>query len=452
MTTDTIDLIRPGDPGYDDHRIGFQTFRPLRPDLITTPRNTEELTSAVHYARDHGLPIAVQATGHGTPSRTDGGLLINTSALTGVTVDPERRTAWVAAGTRWDQVVAATAEHGLAGLAGNARSVGVISYALGGGIGPLARRYGYAADHVQRVELITADGERSMITADSDPDLFWAVRGGGGNFGVVAGIELGLFEHRELYGGSLFFDTPLLQPGLEAWRAWLYTVPDEITSTAVMVRLPDLPMLPPPLRGKHVLSIRVTSTGPAEEAEELVRPLRAIGEPLLGGFGVLPYAEIASINNDPTDPSPHRNRGTLLDDLDQETIAGVVATAGPDAELPLVVEFRHLGGALARPPVVPNAVGNRDAGFTATMISGLSAPEPEPAELDRITALQDRVTEALSARSTGGRLFTFLGGSASPDEVRGAFDPDAYDRLTAIKQRVDPGNVFRFNANIPPKA
>ncbi len=450
MTTDTIDVIRPGDPGYDDHRTGFQTFRPLRPDLIATPSDTEELTATVRYARDQGLPIAVQATGHGTPGRTDGGLLINTSRLTGVEVDPERRTAWVAAGTRWDEVVAATAAHGLAGLAGNARSVGVISYALGGGIGPIARRYGFAADHVHRVELITADGERTMITADSDPDLFWAVRGGGGNFGVVAGIEIGLFEQPQLYGGSLFFDTPLLQSGLEAWRVWLDTVPDEVTSTAVMVPLPDLPVLPPPLRGRHVLSIRATSTGPADEAEELFRPLRAIGEPLLGGFGVLPYAEIASINNDPTDPSPHRNRSTLLSDLDQDTIGGLVAAAGPDAELPLVFELRHLGGALSRPPAVPNAVGNRDAGFSATMISGLSSADPDQAELDRVTAVQDRVTAALADRNSGGRLFTFLGGAAGPDDVRAAFGADEWDRLTTIKSRVDPGNMFRYNANIPP--
>jgi FAD/FMN-containing dehydrogenase len=450
MSTETLDLIRPGEIRYDAHRIGFQTFRPLRPDLITAPGSTDELAAAVGYARDHDLPIAVQATGHGSPARTDGGLLINTSKLTGVEVDPERRTAWVAAGTRWDQVVAATAEHGLAGLAGNARSVGVISYTLGGGIGPMARRYGFAADHVNRVELITADGERLMITADSDPDLFWAVRGGGGNFGVVAGIEIDLFPQAELYGGSLFFDTPLLQSGLETWREWLTTVPDEITSTAVMVPLPDLPALPPPLRGRHVLSIRVTSTGPADQAAELVRPLSAIGEPLLGGFGVLPYAEIASINNDPTEPSPHRNRSDLLADLDQETIAGLVATAGPDAGQPLVLELRHLGGALSRPPATPNAVGNRDAGFTLAMISGLSSADPDQAELDRVTAVQDRVSAAAAARSTGGRLFTFLGGAAGADEVRAAFAPDDYTRLATIKQRVDPGNVFRYNANIPP--
>ncbi|WP_152365843.1 FAD-binding oxidoreductase [Microlunatus speluncae] len=451
MTTDTIDVIRPGDPGYDDHRTGFQTFRPLRPDLIATPSDTEELTSAVRYARDQGLPIAVQATGHGTPGRTDGGLLINTTRLTGVEVDPERRTAWVAAGTRWDEVVAATAAHGLAGLAGNARSVGVISYALGGGIGPIARRYGFAADHVHRIELITADGERTMITADSDPDLFWAVRGGGGNFGVVAGIEIGLFEQPHLFGGSLFFDTPLLESGLKAWREWLDTVPDEITSTAVMVPLPDLPVLPPPLRGRHVLSIRVTSTGPADQAEELVRPLQAIGEPLLGGFRVLPYAEIATINNDPTDPAPHRNRSTLLSDLDQSMITELVTAVGPGAAVPTVFELRHLGGALAQPPAVPNAVGNRTAGFSAAMINGLSSADPEPAELDRVAAHQGRVLAQLSGRSAG-RLFTFLGGTAGPDDVRAAFDPDAWDRLTKIKSRVDPGNVFRYNANIPPSA
>lgn len=450
MTTETIDLVRPGDPDYDQRRIGFQTFNPLRPDLIATPSDTAELTAAVRYAKSQGLPIAVQATGHGSPGQTEGGLLINTSRLTGVTIDPERRTAWVAAGTRWDQVVAAAAEHGLAGLAGNARSVGTISYTLGGGIGPLARRYGFAADHVNRVELITADGERAMITADSDPDLFWAVRGAGGNFGVVAGIEIELFPQRELYGGSLFFDTPLIESGLATWHDWLQTLPDEVTSTAVIVPLPDLPALPPPLRGKHVLSIRATSTGPAAEAEELFRGLGAIGDPLLGGFRTLPYAEIATINNDPTDPSPHRTRGTLLDGLDQDTIAKLIKAVGPGSELPPVLELRHLGGALARPPAVPNAVGNRDAAFTVSMIIGLSSAEPEQAELDRVTATQQRTLDALAGHDTGGRHFTFLGAGATPEDVRATFAPDAWDRLTTIKSRVDPGNVFRYNANIPP--
>ncbi|HLT59666.1 MAG TPA: FAD-binding protein, partial [Microlunatus sp.] len=372
--TESLTLIEPAAEEYDAARTGFQTYRPLRPDLIAVPETVDDLAAAVRIGAGRGLPIAVQATGHGTPDGPETGLLITTSRLTGVRIDPERRTALVDAGADWGTVVAAAAGHGLAGLAGNARTVGAVGYTVGGGLGPLGRRYGFAADHVRSVELITAAGEPLTVTADSDPDLFWAVRGGGGNFGVVARIELDLFPVDRLYGGMLIFDTPLLERGMRTWREWLETVPDQVTSTAVVVPFPDLPQLPPPLRGRHVLSVRVTVSEDVERGEELVRPLREIGEPLVDTLRVLPYAEIATINNDPTEPAASRTAGALLDDLDPAVITELLAAAGPGTERPPVIELRHLGGAVARPPAVPNAIDHRDAGFLLGLVSPLPVP------------------------------------------------------------------------------
>ncbi|MEV0349542.1 FAD-binding oxidoreductase [Nonomuraea sp. NPDC050680] len=230
-------VFRPGDEGYDDERAGFQALARHRPDVIVGATDAADVRAAVVMAAANGLPVAVQATGHGMPMAADGGLLISTRRMTGVRVDAETATARIEAGVRWARVIEEAARHGLAPLSGSAPSVGAVSYTLGGGLGLMARRYGYAVDQVRAVEVVTADGVLREVTAATEPDLFWALLGGRGNFGVVTALEIGLVPVTSLYGGGLFFD--LATDVVKRWAEWTLDLPEEMTSSIAVIPFPD---------------------------------------------------------------------------------------------------------------------------------------------------------------------------------------------------------------------
>lgn len=275
-------VLRPGDAGYDEELAGFQTGFAQRPDVIYAATSADDVEAAVAYAAGAGLPVGVQATGHGLPGDSEGGVLISTRRMDEVVVDAAARTARVSAGTRWGQVVEAAAPHGLAPLNGSAPGVGAVSYTLGGGLGILAREFGYAADHVRSVDAVTADARRRTVCADTEPELFRGLLGGGANLGVVTGLEIALVPVARLYGGSLAYDGAKADAGavLRAYADWARTVPDALTSSLSALAHPDIPALPPHLRGRYVISVRVAFTGSADEGERLVAPLRAaLGRP-----------------------------------------------------------------------------------------------------------------------------------------------------------------------------
>ncbi|MEV5960549.1 FAD-binding oxidoreductase [Kribbella sp. NPDC051952] len=417
--------------GYDEARLGFQRRDPHRPAVIFPVTSTAEVEDAVRYATDHDLRIAVQAAGHGLNAGMDGGVLIATGAFNGVRVDADRKTAWVEAGATWRDVIEATTPYGLAPLSGSLPGVGAISYTLGGGLGLMARRHGYAADHVRRIELITPDGVRR--NAEDDPDLFWALRGGGGNFGVVTGIEIDLFDVPTLYGGSLYFDFTEYPDAAEVWREWTRTVPEEVTSAVAIVPIPDIPPVPAPLRGKYIAQLQLAILGSG--GEDLIKPLRAIGQPVLDTVGELSYAESGKIFAEPERPDSYRSRNVLLSDLDPKALATLPDLAGPDASSMSVIGIRHLGGALSRPPAVPNAVGHREAAYALTVL--------QPGEADR--AEQYRTILEPWREITVGRLLNFTFAVLSSDELREAFDPGDYDRLLELKRRYDPDGRLLAN-------
>ncbi|NUW45987.1 FAD-binding oxidoreductase [Nonomuraea rhodomycinica] len=435
-------VLRPGDAGYDDERTGFQALAAHRPDVVAGVVDADDVRLAVAYAVAEGLPVGVQATGHGLPVPAEGGLLVSTRRMTGVRVDPDTATARVEAGVRWSAVIQRAARYGLAPLSGSAPSVGAVSYSLGGGVGLLARSHGYAADQVRAVEVVTADAELRRVTPDSDPDLFWALVGGRGNFGVVTALEIGLVPVTNLYGGALFLDADRVDGVLGAWREWTDTVPEEMTSSVALIPFPDAPQVPEVLRGRRVAHVRIAYPGPVEVGEPLVARLRALGPALKDTVRVMPYAESGSIHDDPAGPLAFYATHTLLGDLPP-----AAAGALEEAAAGHVVEVRHLGGALSRPGPAANAVGNRDAAFHAGLLSRLDAgADPAP-----VRPAHERVRAALAPWSTGGRALTFLYGEhANPDEVRRAYAPDVHRRLAALKAEWDPANLFRLNHNIPP--
>ncbi|MGX1973857.1 FAD-binding oxidoreductase [Streptomyces kronopolitis] len=444
-------VLAPGDEGYDAERSGFQLAYRHRPAVIVGAESAEDVVAAVRFARDHGLPVAVQATGHGLSAATDGGLLISTRRMAEVTVDPAARTVRVAAGAVWGQVVAAAAPHGLAPLNGSSPGVGVISYTLGGGVGILARTYGYAADLVRSVDLVTADGRLRQLTADRDPELFGALLGGGHGLGVVTAMECALVPVARVYGGQLVFGGAQLDAVLAAYPDWAATLPDELTSSLALLAYPDLPQLPEQLRGRHLAHVRIAFTGGAAEGERLVAPLRALGPRVSDDLREMPYAESHTIHRDPSDPHAYDGDNALLSGLDAAALRRVAALTGPAAPAMCVVQLNHLGGAMARRGGAAGAVGHRDARFALRVLSPLGGAGDEGGgpSLDTVRALHAEALAAVAPWRLGRSVnFLFGGHGARPDAAevaRSVHDTAEHAHLAGLKAVHDPENLFRFH-------
>ena len=446
MITDELQApsLTRDDSGYDAARTGFQTYRPHEPDIIVTAHTAADVQAAVRYARRHDLPVAVQASGHGLATAAERGVLIDTSTMTDFRIEPATRTLTASAGVRWKSVIATAAEHGLAPLSGSAPDVGVVGYTLGGGFGILSREFGYAADLVRSVDVVTADGDLRHVDDDTDPDLFWALRGGRDNFGIVTSIEMDLLPIARLYGGGLYFDTHLVPQVLEAYRGWTADVPEELSSAVGLIPVPDIPAMPGQIRGKYVAHVRIGFTGTAEKGDRLVRPLREIGLPLLATLGEMPYADCGSIYSDPPFPHAYTGNNVMLSSLDAADVDRLLEHVGPDAAVPCVAEVRHLGGAMARKPSIANAVGHRDAEFVVRAISMI----PDDFDIDDVRAVHRSLVASLSPHKVGRSVSFVYRGDPVLDPIDDAFDVDDYRRLVDLKAQHDPSNMFRLNQNV----
>src|SRR5215471_13370982 len=341
----------PGQAGYDQARQAWNLAVDERPSVVVVAESGSDVVEAVRFARGHGMRIAPQGTGHGAAplEPLDGAMLLRTTGMRQVDIDPATRTARAEAGAVWQDVIDPAAEHGLAGLAGSSPNVGVTGYTLGGGLGFLARRYGLAANSVTAADLVTPSGDLVHIDADHEPDLFWAVRGGGGGVGVVTALEMRLYPVPELYAGDLFFPIQRAAEVLHAWREWTATAPEDVTSMAHILRVPPLPQLPESLHGRAFAIVEAACVGDAATGAELIQPLRRLG-PELDTFAMIPPSALGRLNMDPSQPARGEGTGAFLADFPAAAIDALVAVAGPDAQAPPdSIEVRHLGGALARP-------------------------------------------------------------------------------------------------------
>ncbi|MGD9987277.1 FAD-binding oxidoreductase [Pseudonocardia sp.] len=435
-------VLFPGDDGYAEETGGFNlTYRP-GPAVVVGATCADDVAAAVAHAAATGRRVAVQATGHGLTCDLFGTVLVSTRRMTEVHIDPVARVARVGAGVRWRAVIDAAAPHGLAPLNGSSSDVGVVGYTTGGGLGPLARRYGFAADHVRRFTLVTADGAVRDVTPASEPDLFWAVRGGKGNFGIVTDIEFDLVPVSRFFGGALVFGADDAHAVLHAWRAWAPTLPEETTTSVALLRTPPDPALPEPIRGRFVVAVRFTHLGDAASGEALLAPMRAAGTVVLDAIADMPYPAIDAVHMDPTTPMPMWDRGGALSALPAEAVDAVLATAGPAADCPLaMVELRLLGGAIGRAPAVPNAVAGRDAAFSLFTVG---VPVGPPIEL--VAAAAARVVG--SVRPWACRGLVNLLGQAGPDRVGDLWDEADRARLLTIRGRADPTGLFATNVVI----
>jgi hypothetical protein len=400
-----------------------------------------DVAAAVSWAAARGMGVAVQATGHGPVRNAAGSVLVTTRRLQAVSIDPGRRIARVEAGVKWHRLLEAAAEVGLVGLCGSSSDVGVVGYTLGGGLGSLGRKHGFAADHVTAVEIVTADGQLRRISAENESDLFWAVRGGKGNFGIVTALEMELFPVTTLVGGGIFFAGRDAAAVLHAFRGWAPTLPEEVSTSVAILRMPPLEELPPPLRGQTVVHLRYAYSGTdLALGEQLVEPMKAAGEIVLGFIGPIRTTEMDSIHMDPVDPMPAWEKGMSLRELTADTVETLLAAAGPQVDVPLImVEIRLMGGALARPAAVPNAVAGRDAAY-AVFVVGPAVPELAQV----VPAVGKGVLGALAPWKADGTMVNFLGDVSGPAEVAAAYPPGVVERLREIKRTADPAGVFHF--------
>ncbi|HEX2126752.1 MAG TPA: FAD-binding oxidoreductase [Thermoleophilaceae bacterium] len=437
-------IVGPDDPGWDEARMAWNLSVDQHPAAVARPESADDVVAVVEVAREQGLRVAPQGTGHGAAPRAplERSVLVDMSGMNTVEVDPERRRVRLQAGAQWQHVTGPAAEHGLAGLSGSAPDICVTGYAVGGGAGWMARRYGLAASSIRAAEVVTADHGQVRADAGSEPDLLWALRGGGGSFGVVTSLELELFAVRELYAGVLFWPQERAAEVLHAWREWTANLPDEMTSLGRLLSFPPFEEVPVPFRGRSFVVVEAAWLGDEASGSEQLAPLREIA-PASDTFGMIRPPGLAALHMDPPEPVPGRGDGMLLDDLPEAAIDALVATAGPATDSPLAsVEIRHLGGAVERPGADRGALG----AIAAPYLLFATGPTMTPEMMAAVTRRVDDVQSALASWD-GGRLPTFTDRPADPERM---FTDGAYGRLREIKTRYDSGNLIQANHEIPP--
>lgn len=439
-------VCTPGAAAYDEELKVFNPCVRHRPALVVGAADATDIRAAVGFAAQQELAVAVLNTGHGPSLPADSEtLMITTRRMTKTRIDPQRRVARVEAGVRFGDLVRASAPHGLAPLTGSSPGVGVVGYTLSGGASPtLGRRYGWAADHVTTMEVVTADGQLRRVTADHNGDLFSALLGGKSNFGVVTAMECALFPVSRVYAGAMYFSGHHVRSVLDAYRLFTRVAPDEISTSLAVLHFPAMPNIPEFMQDKPVVAVRVSYLGDALAGRQLIAPLKQAAPLLADTVTEIPYAEFGSIYGDPTEPAAAIEHFGLLRELTEGTSEAIAGVVGRGIN---IIDLRHLGGAFGDPPPVPSAVGTRDAAFA---LFELTVVPPG----DDVSSYRDRKSALLGAvapwRHRNGHP-SFQGPSdATQCGVQCAYDAGVYDHLRAIKRKYDPNNMFRVNHNIPP--
>lgn len=434
-------VLGPGDDDFAAEVAAWNTATLHTPDIAVGLTSEEDAAALVRVAAAAGTPVRVLATGHGSATPVTGGVLATTSRLAGVTIDPEQRIAHINAGCRWADVIAAAAEHGLAPVAGASANVGCIGYTLGGGLGPLARTYGFSSDWARGFRVATASGEVVTASATENPDLFWALRGGKGGFGIVTSMDFELIELSTLYGGSVFFDAPQIAGALATWVDWTKTLPETATTSMIILRLPPMEFIPEPLRGKTVLSVRFAFVGDPAEGERLFQPIRDAGPAIVDAVAELPAAQIATIHNDPTAPGPAWDRGMLLNEIDADFVTAFLGAAGPEQQVPFVaIEIRHLGGATHRDVPEGSAVGGRGGAYTLFM-----AGVPDPSLFTRVLPpAADALLAPLRPWISDETTINYAGGLTVPGSYEASWPAETFARLAEVRATYDPDTLFPY--------
>jgi hypothetical protein len=439
------DLVKPGEEQWDSARAAWNLAIDQQPAMVARPGDADEVAAVVSYARESGLRVAVQAEGHSAGALAGVGkdtLLLKTGRMAGAEIDADGHRARVGAAAKWQDVSTLASPQGLAGLSGSSAEVGVVGYTLGGGHGWLARKHGLACNSVVGAEVVTADGELVRADLENEPDLFWALRGGGGSFGVVTALEFELYAVPELYAGMLAWPWDRTADVLHAWREWVFGLPDEMGTWARILQVPPLPDIPEPVRGRALVVVEAAYLGAEEAAVELLRPLRDLA-PELDTFAAVPPAALGQLHMDPEDPVPVAMSGQMLDELPAAAIDAIVEAAGPDSGSPLLsLELRLLGGALKQAPPNAGALASLDHAFLTLGVGMVM-------DLDMASAINgqlDLVSNALAPWDSGVTYANFVD---IPIDTRTCYPPQTFERLQEVKARYDRDDLFRANHPIP---
>jgi FAD/FMN-containing dehydrogenase len=442
-------LVRPADDGYDEARAIWNGAHDAHPAVIARCATVADVRHAVGFARSEGLELAVRGGGHSIPgfSSNDDGIVLDLSPMKGIAVDADARTVRAEGGTTWAELDAATQAHGLATTGGLVSSTGVAGFTLGGGVGWLMRKHGLACDNLRAVEIVTADGQVLTASADENPDLFWGLRGGGGNFGVVTAFEFDLHPvGPTVAAGPIFYPGDRAEEILRFYREFVADAPDELTTLVNLLTAPPAPFLPEEWHGKKLVAVIGCYSGDPDEGMKAMQPLRELGEPVADLIGPMPYVQMQSLIDAlwPHGTKAYMKAGYLreLDDGAVESIARFHQDAtSPASE----IHVHHFGGAVARVDGDETAYGERQAPYVLNVL----AVSHEPGGIEEHVGWAHALYGAVEPSLTGAAYINFLSAEGE-DRVQAAYGAEKFARLRELKDRYDPTNLFHLNQNIPP--
>lgn len=441
------DVHIPGDPDYSREVSGFNLLTVSRPDLVVVPADEADVQATVRWAVEHGLTVHPEATGHGAYRPLEGGVMLKTHRLNHLTVDAENQRFTAGAGLTWQDVLPSLQAAGLAAVTGSSATVSVVGLLLGGGIGPLSRTLGVAADYAEAFRVVDATGAVLVVDEHHHQDLFWALRGGKVGLGIVTEATVRAVPMTHVYGGSLFYAAEDVDAMAHAWLDWAADLPEAANTSIAILRLP--PEAPAPLGGATVLHVRFAYVDPdamhpelREHGAALLAPLRKNREPMIDAIDLLPVDRVAEIHSDPTEPMPVWEWGDMLAAVDHALLDGITERAGGGVDSTLVVvELRLLGGAIARDPKLPSAVGARGAPFS---LLTLGVPIDPVAPLSVVAAEGHAIAELARPQSFPEINYHWAGHPSPEVFAQRLWHPSTGERLAEIRARVDPDRVFEF--------
>jgi FAD/FMN-containing dehydrogenase len=436
-------VIAPGDPDYDDARAVFYGGFDRRPAAIVRVASDADVVRVIAEAHDTGLELAVRSGGHSLVghSVTEGGIVLDLSEMQALEIDPEGRTAWAESGVTAGTYSEAAAEHGLATGFGDAPSVGISGITLGGGVGFLVRKYGLTIDALLAADVVTAAGEVLRVDEESHPDLFWAIRGGGGNFGVATRFNFRLFDVPSIVGGILIL--PATLETIVGWAAASESAPEELSTIATVMKAPPMPFLPEAAHGKFVILGMIVHAGGGEAGERAVAPFRELAEPLADMLKEMPYPGIYMEEEGDFHPIAS-DRTMFLDRVDEDVATTILDRISSSDAMMAAAQFRVLGGAMARVPADATAFAHRASKIMVNVAALYEQVDDRPRYEEWVQAFADAIRQ-----DDQGAYVNFLEDEGE-ERVRAAYPGATWDRLREIKRRYDPTNLFHLNQNIPP--
>jgi hypothetical protein len=437
-------VATPSDSDWDEARLAWNLAADLRPEAVVFAESADDVAKTVRFAAENELNVTGQGTGHGAAALAalEGTILLKTERMRGIEVDAEAQTARVEAGVLVAELSSVAGAHGLSSMPGSSPDVGVTGYTLGGGLSWLGRRYGFACNRVQAVELVTADGEPRTVDAENEPDLFWALRGGGGGYAIVTALQVRLVPIAEIYAGALVFPAELGAGAVRAYRDWAAGVSDDVTSVVRFVTPPPIPDVPEPIRGVPLLTIDGACIGSQAEGEAIVAPLRELGETIMDTWAQIPAEDLCHIHMDPENPVPGIGEGMTIRELPDEAIDAFAGLAGPGSGSPLLLsELRHIGGALGRPDPDGGALTHLETEFVMYSVGMPMTPELGAAIPQHLA----KIEQTMQPWAGEGSYFNFTERSCDADAILPA---DVCARLAEVKRKWDPDGTIVANHSV----